>query len=161
MEKVSTVYLICGFLGAGKSTYAEKLARDIGAVHLNPDVVCVQKFSPQEYENNWDWCFAQTMDCLWREIATYVKQKRDVVFDVGFWSKSSRSEAVARVREIGGKPLIYYIYAPDDVLKQRLKKRTGKIAEHNLLCFEEIKKSFEEPSQDETFVTIKNYNENQ
>jgi predicted kinase len=157
MKKVSDVYLICGFLGAGKTVCSKRLAQDIGAVLLNPDEFCMQNYTPGEYENNWDFCFAQTMDILWQKVAACVKQGKDVVFDVGFWSKSSRVEAINRVKKMGANPLIYYIYAPDEVLKQRLKKRTGKIAEHNLLCFEEIKKSFEEPSPDEAFVTIKNY----
>lgn len=59
---------------------------------------------------------------------------------------------------MGGNPIVYYIYAPNSVLKQRLTTRRGKIAEQNLLHFDNIKKkSFEEPTQDEVFITIKNY----
>lgn len=86
-----------------------------------------------------------------------IKQNKDVIFDVGFWTKSSREQAVNKIKQLGGKTIIYYIYAPDYVLKQRLATRTGKIAKQNLLQFDIIKKSFEEPSQDEVFVTIKNY----
>ena len=157
MKKTPTIYLICGFLGAGKTTYSKKLAETSGAIHLNPDEVCMQKYSPEEYEKNWALCFAQTIDFLWQEIANYIQQNCDVVFDVGFWSKSSRQDAINRVINMGGKPIIHYIYAPDDILKQRLKMRTGKIAEHNLQNFDNIKKYFEAPSPDENFVTIKNY----
>lgn len=152
-----TIYLMCGFLGAGKTTYSKKLAQNTGAYHLNPDEICMQKYTPEEYENNWEVCFAQTLEYLWQEIAAYIKQNKDVIFDVGFWTKSSREQAVNKIKQLGGKPIIYYIYAPDYVLKQRLTTRTGKIAEQNILQFDIIKKSFEEPSQDEVFVTIKNY----
>ncbi len=152
-----TVYLMCGFLGAGKTTYSKKLAQNTGAQHLNPDEFCMQKYPPEEYENNWEACFVQTLEYLWQEIATYIKHYKDVIFDMGFWTKSSRKQAVNKIKQMGGNPIIYYIYAPDEVLKQRLKTRTGKIAEQNLLQFDIIKKSFEEPSQDEVFVTIKNY----
>ena len=90
MNKTPTIYLICGFLGAGKTTYSKKLAESSGAFHLNPDEICMQRYTAEEYENNWEFCFAQTIDSLWQEIADYVKQKHDVVFDVGFWTKSSR-----------------------------------------------------------------------
>ncbi len=152
-----TVYLICGFLGAGKTTYSKKLAQNTGAIHLNPDEICMQRYSPEEYENNWETCFAQTIDCLWQEIATLIKQNKDVIFDMGFWTKSSREQAVEKIKQMNGIPKIYYIYAPDTVLKQRLTTRTGKIAEQNLLNFDILKKSFEEPSQDEVFVIVKNY----
>ena len=149
MKESSTVYLICGFLGAGKTTYSKKLAQNTGAVHLNPDDVCMQKYKPQEYENNWEACFANTLDFLWQKVASYITQNQDVIFDMGFWSKSSRQNAIAKIRQMGGEPIIHYIYAPDFILKQRLMTRSGKIAEQNLLNFEIIKKSFEAPEQDE------------
>lgn len=157
MKDCSTIYLICGFLGAGKTTYSKKLVETTGAIHLNPDDVCMQKYSPEEYENNWEYCFTQTLDFLWQEISTYIKQNKDVIFDVGFWSKSSRDEAINKVKQMGGKPIIHYIYAPDSILKQRIATRKGIIAERNLLNFDVIKKLFEEPSEDEDFVTIENY----
>lgn len=157
MTNNSTVYLICGFLGAGKTTYSQKLAQDTKAIHLNPDEVCMQKYSPEEYETNWETCFAQTLDFLWQEIGKYIKNNQDVIFDVGFWSKSSRNEAVAKVKQLGGTPIIYYIYAPDYILKQRIKSRMGKIAEYNFLHFDDIRQSFEAPSADENFITINNF----
>lgn len=157
MKNCSTIYLICGFLGAGKTTYSKKLAETTGAIHLNPDDVCAQRYRPEEYENNWEDCFTQTLDFLWKEISTYIKQNKDVIFDVGFWSKASRDEAVNKVKKMGGNPIIYYVYAPDTILKQRIATRKGIIAERNLLNFDITKKLFEEPSEDEDFVTIKNY----
>ena len=139
MKKSSTVYLICGFLGAGKTTYSKKLAQNTGALHLNPDDVCMQKYKPQEYENNWEACFAKTLDFLWQKVASYITQNQDVIFDMGFWSKSSRQNAIAKIKQMGGEPIIHYIYAPDFILKQRLMTRSGKIAEQNLLNFEIIK----------------------
>lgn len=157
MKKVSVVYLICGFLGAGKTTYSRKLAEKSRMIHLNPDEVCMQRYSQEEYENNWDFCFAQTFEFLWSEIADYIRQGQDVIFDVGFWTKSSREEAVKKVKQMGGNPIVHYVYAPDYVLKQRLMIRTGKIAEHNLKYFDDIKKSFEAPTADESCVVIENY----
>ncbi len=157
MKDCPTIYLICGFLGAGKTTYSKKLAETTGAIHLNPDDVCMHRYKPEEYESNWEYCFTQTLDFLWQEIANYIKQNKDVIFDVGFWSKLSRDKAVNKVKQMGGKPVIYYVYAPDDILKQRIATRKGKIAEQNLLNFDNTKKLFEEPSEGEDFVTIKNY----
>lgn len=157
MEKISDVYLICGFLGAGKTTCSKKLAQDIGAVRLNVDEVCMQKYTPAEYEKNWELCFSQTLDFLWQKTAEYIKQGKDVIFDVGFWSKASRDEAVQKIKQLGGNPIIYYIYAPDEILKQRISTRSGKIAEHNLSHFDDIKKYFEEPSAPEHFIKIDNF----
>ncbi len=157
MKKTPTIYLICGFLGAGKTTYSKKLAKEKNAIHLNPDEVVMKRYSKEEYENNWEACFAETMDFLWQETASYIQQNKDIIFDVGFWDKASRVIAKEKATKLGATPIIYYIYAPDEILKQRISSRKGKIAEHNLLHFDDIKKYFEEPSDDETFITIKNY----
>ena len=93
MKKISNIYLICGFLGAGKTTYSKKLAQDTGATHLNIDEICMQKYTPAEYEKNWELCFSQTLDSLWKDISTYMHHGRDVIFDAGFWSRISRDEA--------------------------------------------------------------------
>ena len=36
-KKQSTVYLICGFIGAGKSTFAKQLEEKTGAVRITKD----------------------------------------------------------------------------------------------------------------------------
>lgn len=154
---MKNVYLICGFLGAGKTTYSKKLSQEIGAIHLNPDEVCMKKYKPQEYETDWEYCFSQTVDYLWKQTSVYVHQNKDVIFDMGFWSKKSREEAVGKIKQMGANPVICYVYAPDTVLKQRIMSRKGKIAEQNFLNFDIIKKSFEEPSEDENFIMIKNF----
>ena len=154
---IPTVYLICGFLGAGKTTYAKKLAQSTGAIHLNPDEICMKRYKREEYENNWEYCFSQTVDYLWEQTAAYVRQNKDVILDMGFWSKSSRKEARKKVIKMGANVKGYYIYAPDVFLKQRIMSRKGKIAEQNFLNFDIIKKSFEEPSEDENFIMINNF----
>lgn len=37
MKKQSTVYIICGFIGAGKTTLAKKLEAKTGAVRITKD----------------------------------------------------------------------------------------------------------------------------
>ena len=51
---VPVCYLICGFLGAGKTTYSQKLSKETGAIHLNPDQYCMELFDKTEYEENFN-----------------------------------------------------------------------------------------------------------
>jgi len=105
-------YLICGFLGAGKTTYAERLAEETGAVHLNPDVWCTKLFPKAEYEQIWDKCFPETIEILWHKAADYAKQNKSVIFDMGFWTKESRQEAIKKANQFGFQAVLYYVYAP-------------------------------------------------
>ena len=86
----------------------------------------------------------------------FEKQNKSVIFDMGFWTTESRKEAIKKALELGFFPIIHYIYAPDVVLKERISKRSGAIAIHNLKQFDELKKQFEEPIADECFIKIDN-----
>ena len=46
---------------------------------------------------------------------------------------------------------------PDDIAKDRILLRSGKIAENNVRNFDEIKKLFSEPDIDEDVIIINNY----
>lgn len=154
---MSKLHLICGFLGAGKTTYSQKLAKELHAIHLNPDKWCTKLFTQTEYENNWDTCFAQTIDFLWQKAEQHLILETDVIFDMGFWSKQSRKDAKERAHKLGFTSILYYIYAPDNILKQRIFTRTGAIAQSNLQNFGKLKGLFEEPSVDEEFIKIDNF----
>ncbi len=154
MQSKPICYLICGFLGAGKTTYSKKLAQQTNAIHLNADEWCMKLFKKEEYEKNWEGCFLKTMEYLWEQAHIFSKQGQSIIFDIGFWSKQSRNEASAKAIELGFTPIIYYVYAPDDTLKERIAKRPGAIAEHNIKHFNEIKKYFEEPDKSENYIKI-------
>lgn len=153
---VPVCYLICGFLGAGKTTYSKKISNETGAIHLNPDEWCVKLFSKEEYEQNWDACFSKTIEYLWKEAEEYAKQRTSLIFDMEFWTKLSRDKAIKKAVELGFSPIIHYVYAQDKVLKERISKRTGVIADYNFKHFDEIKKQFEEPIADECVIKINN-----
>lgn len=145
-----TCYLICGFLGAGKTTYSRKLAKETRAIHLNPDEWCIKLFSKEEYEQNWSKCFSETIEHLWKKAEEYAKNGKSVIFDMGFWTKLSRDEATQRARDLGFNPVIH-LNVPDEILKQRISARKGTIAEYNLKHFDELKKQFEVPTKTEKY----------
>ena len=157
MQDKPVCYIICGFLGAGKTTYSKKLAQETGALHLNADEWCMKLFSKDEYEKNWEDCFLKTMDFLWQRGDELLKEGKSVIFDIGFWSKQSRDEAYKKASELGFLPVVHYVYAPDNILTERIAKRKGAIAENNIKNFDEIKKLFEEPSDDEKYIKIDNF----
>ena len=154
---MSKLYLIQGFLGAGKTTFARQLSAQTGAIVLNPDESCLAFYAPQEYETDWNRCFAQTVERLWAEAQQYLYAGQDVIFDMGFWSRASRDEAREKARKWGVECILYYLYAPDEVLLQRLSARKGKIADDNRRNFISLKKQFEEPGEDEDHRRIDHF----
>ena len=161
MKKVQpTCYLICGFLGAGKTTYAKRLASETGAIHLNPDEWCMNLFTQSEYEQHWNACFSKTIDFLWEKAKDCAGKNQSVIFDMGFWTKESRQDAMKKATQLGFLPVIHYVYASEKVLKERIAKRKGTIAESNLKHFDELKKQFEIPDATEKHIRIDTTEEN-
>lgn len=154
---MATLFLICGFLGSGKTTLSKRFAMEHNAEYMNVDETVIQMFTAGEYEYNWEKCFATAEEILWQQIQQCAKSNKNVVFDVGFWTRKSRDDARLRATQAGMKPIVYYVYAPDDILKQRIAKRPGKIAENNITNFDTIKQMFEEPQTDEDFIRIDNF----
>ena len=154
---MAKIFLICGFLGAGKTTISKQLAKQYDAEYMNVDNHVMQMFARDEYESNWEKCFTTAEDDLWQKIQLCAQSNTNVVFDVGFWTRKSRDAARARARQIGMTPIVYYVYSPDEILKERIAQRPGRIAENNIKNFDTIKQMFEEPQADEDFIRIDNY----
>lgn len=154
---MAKLYIIQGFLGAGKSTFSKKLASQTNSLILNPDEWTAKLFNKSEYEANWNLCFSQTVQKLWKCAKKHLKNGQNIIFDMGFWDRNSRDEAKKFALENGAEFIHYYIYAPDKILKARISQRKGAIAENNLKNFDKIKKNFTEPEQDENAIKIDNY----
>ncbi len=154
---MATIFLMCGFLGAGKTTVSRQLAKEYDAEYMNVDTHVMQMFSDAEYEHNWEKCFVAAEEDLWQKIVRCARDNKNVVFDVGFWTRKSRDMARMRARQIGITPMVYYVFAPDEILKKRIAQRLGKIAENNIKNFDTIKLMFEEPQANEDFIRIDNY----
>ena len=115
-------------------------------------------FTPDQYERNWDACFAKTVDYLWIQAVDCARRGQSVIFDMGFWSRQSRQEALCKARQIGFKVIVYYTDAPDTILKLRLSQRSGIIAARNLQNFENLRQQFEatDVAQGKMYIHIRN-----
>lgn len=155
--KMCVLYIIQGFLGAGKTTYSKNLSQKLNVTRLNADEWCEENFLPEKLSNEWDACFSEAIKTLWKQAEKFLKNKNSVILDFGFWSKESRDYARSRAKELNVEIQHHYVFAPDQILLERIKKRSGAIAENNVLNFIKIKRSFEEPTEDECAILIENY----
>lgn len=158
MNKQAKLYIIQGFIGAGKSTFSKKLAEQTQAVHLNPDEWVTNYFSKEQYMSNWNECFDRTLELLWNKTKEYLSAGQDVIFDMGFWQKKDRIFARQLAKEYGAQLVHYYLYVPDEILKQRIiATRPPEWAKIHLQNFESNKAKFELPDAEEACITIDNY----
>jgi predicted kinase len=121
-------------------------------MRLNADEWVAAHFSDVEQPNNWDKCFSTAVTAIWKEAEVHLRNGKDVILDLGFWSKESRDDARRRAAECGAEFKHYYITAPDEVLLERIRQRSGSIAERNLRDYYELKKGFEEPNGEDVIL---------
>lgn len=155
---MTTLYIIQGFLGAGKTTYSLKLAKEVNAIRYNADEWVMRDFCHQQQLDDWEECFAKATRAIWVEAEKAVKlNKQSVILDFGFWTRESRMFAKHKAAEWDIQFKHYYLYVPDEILIERINKRTGPIADQNLKNFYKYKSIFEEPLSSEEFIKIDNY----
>lgn len=156
-----TAYLLCGFIGSGKTTYAKKLEKDFEAIRFTKDEWMVKIFgnNPQKEDNfvNYDG----NMTKLTTEIALKcLRFGISVVIDDGFWYREQRNEIRKQIKEIGAITNLYYMDTPVEVMKSRTIKRSENPSIESFYITEEefnnYLNMFEPPSLDEEFITIKN-----
>ena len=88
-----TVHLIHGYLGAGKTTFAKKLAEDVKGVRFNPDEWMARLYGEdppaEQFAERLERVFA-LLDDQWVRV---VRSGVDVVLDYGFWTRASRDDS--------------------------------------------------------------------
>ena len=148
---VATVHLICGFLGAGKTTFARALAEGRSAVRFSVDELYLQLFTDRPTRELDARAFDRLLLMLgdvWPQIA---KAGVDVVLDFGFWRRALRDDVRERARSVGAETRLYWLQCPDDVALARCLQRKGLPGAFliNPQDYGELKAGFEPPAADE------------
>ena len=94
---MATVYLICGKLCCGKSTYAKKLKRNHKAVVLSVDEIMLAVFGLYAGEKHDEYA-ANVRTYLFEKSLELIQTGVSVILDWGFWTKAARYEAKAFYR---------------------------------------------------------------
>ena len=158
---MSKVYLICGKICSGKTTYAKKLCENNNAVLLSVDEIMLALF---------DQCCGPKLHMEYdRRIKGYLFDKSleilekgsDVILDWGFWTKEERdfTKNFYKSRNIDCE--LHYIEIDDETWEYQLNKRNNEILnketqayylEHNRAL--EFASMFKKPDTDEVDVFI-------
>ncbi len=159
---VATVHLICGFLGAGKTTFSQSLAEQRSAAKFSIDELYLQLFTDEPTRE----LNAKALDRLllmlngvWPQI---VKAGVDVVLDFGFWRRAFRDNIRDRASLVGAETRLYWLQCPDDVALARCLQRNGSPGAFLITAqdYQELKAGFEPPASDEACETINSVDEN-
>ncbi|MFH8577808.1 ATP-binding protein [Streptomyces zaomyceticus] len=110
---MTTLFLMVGLPGAGKTTRARQLAEEHGALRLTPDDWMIPLFGEAEPDGKRDVLEGRM---LWLAVEA-IRLGTDVVVDFGCWSRDERS-AIRRLAE-AEKARFRMVYLPVDDETQR------------------------------------------
>lgn len=157
---MAKVYILCGKICSGKSSYSQKLRKDKKAVILSVDDITLTLLG----QNGGD-----TLDVYVEKLEQYFFQKSveivetgiNVVLDWGFWTKTERDFAKQFYGSRGIEYEFHYISINDEEWYRRLEKRNKDVLEKKSDAYyvdeglaEKFKSIFEIPGKDEIDVWV-------
>lgn len=152
---MAKVIILCGKIASGKTTYAERLHRQKGAMILSCDDLMLRLF---------DSCLGDKHDetarrCslfLYGQAEQLVQIGVDCVLDFGYWTRKEREEAKAYFAKRGIACELHYLKLAEEERIRRLDKRNQRLAgaTHRVYRIEgellkRLDKKFEPPLPDE------------
>jgi predicted kinase len=121
------VHLVVGPVGAGKSTYALRLARDHRAVRMNLDEWMAELFRPDRPSSDiTEWYIERARRCvdqIWREATRCLEVGTSVVLEVGLIRRADRQRFCARVDTSRHGLTIHVLDVPREVRRERVERR--------------------------------------
>ena len=156
------VILICGKIGSGKTTYANKLAKQLNAVNISQDELMLGLFGAELYENEpekyTEYC-ARVEDYVKRKAGEVAKAGAVVICENGFWSRSERDELRKFYADMGVECELHYIDTSEEQRLLNIQKRNEVVqrgeSDFFLVQEKDIDHFFEIPDEDEIDFRVK------
>lgn len=122
------VILVCGPVGAGKTTYAIALAKEIDAIRFSIDLWMQTLFAKDMQSLDYAWILERVDRChqqIWEVAEQILQLKGKVILDLGFTTQKHLDRFKALSKAVGVEAEIHYLQAAIAVRKQRVKQRNA------------------------------------
>lgn len=128
MTRPSTLHLLVGPVGAGKTTYGQRYATRTTSVFLDLDTWMIRLFGadPRPQENLIAWYLERRERCrglLWDVTLDVLRGGVDVVLECGLVTTADREAFYESARAEDVRLLVYLLDAPRDVRRERVLQR--------------------------------------
>lgn len=120
------LYMLCGNTGAGKTTYAHKLAAEKGAIRFSIDPWMQAHYGADYTGQGLPWMQERTARCevqIWEVIAQLAQLDIPVVIDFGSGSRKSRDACREKAATLGMPISLHYLDTPRGERLRRVRQR--------------------------------------
>ena len=122
---MTTLYLICGLPGAGKTTLARQIEQARNALRLSPDEWIAQILADPSDRAELDRLRSPIEAVQWELAARVLALGVDVILDWGFWSEEERRSYRSRAEALGARVEVHFLDVSREELWARLSKRNA------------------------------------
>lgn len=122
------VILVCGPVGAGKTTYSMALAKEIEAIRFSIDPWMQTLFAKDMQSLDYAWILERVDRChqqIWEVAEQILHLNGKVILDLGFTTKKHRDRFKELSKTVNLDAEIHYLQAAIAVRKQRVKQRNA------------------------------------
>ena len=150
----ATVHLLCGYNGAGKTTYAKRLAETHAAIRFSLDEWMLRLYPGLSYDSDGYGTSAEVCkNLIWDVALEVLRRGLDVVLDWNQWSRSRRAIWRDKAAKVGHPVVLHFIDVPVDTAIGRCAQRAaGSNPGSHVLTPGDVRKLaliFEKPTTDE------------
>lgn len=158
IKSAARIHLVCGGLGAGKSTHANRIAAAHHAVRFAVDDWMQELFGPDKPEMpTWPWVADRVQRCERRIVAVALQILStgvDVVLELGLMRAADRARAIASLGNRGYPLTVYWVQASEPVRRARVAARNLQRGETHSFevtpaMFDAIERMYDGPTEHE------------
>ena len=149
---MATAHLIHGFLGAGKTTFARRLERELPAIRFSQDEWMTHLYGNDPPVDEFPIFFRRISEQIARFWPRCLELGVDVILDLNFWSRRERDETRATAIALGASTRLYRLACTEEEAWRRIEHRNRNLDGSLFISrntFEVLKARFEPLGDDE------------
>ncbi len=121
---MTTIHLMSGFIGFGKTTVARRLTQTLPAVCLTHDHFMVKLYGRNMPYADFHPNYEKVDNLLWELAAQITAAGTDVIMDYGFWTHESRRQAYAKAQKLADKVIFHVVKCDMPTARRRILQRS-------------------------------------